>query len=98
LFGAGELDGMTYISNTTIDAGLPNIVGTHYGFYGEAGNPTPTGAMYNLTTGQYKNGFTTVWKTGMGIGFDASLSNGIYGNSDTVQPNAYVVYMWKRTA
>ena len=32
------------------------------------------------------------------INFDASRSSSIYGNSTTVQPPAYVVYMWKRTA
>ena len=31
-----------------------------------------------------------------GIGFDASLSNPIYGNSDTVQPPAYIVNIWER--
>ena len=31
------------------------------------------------------------------VEFDASQSNSIYGGSTTVQPNAYVTYMWKRT-
>ena len=31
-------------------------------------------------------------------GFDAGKSNPIYGNSDTVQPPAYLVNIWKRTA
>lgn len=30
--------------------------------------------------------------------FDASLSNTIYGKSTTVQPSAYVVAYWQRTA
>ena len=34
----------------------------------------------------------------LGVGFDASKSNPIYGNSTTVQPPAYKVYAWKRIA
>lgn len=32
------------------------------------------------------------------FGFDASTVNSIYGNSTTVQPPAYVVNVWRRTA
>lgn len=32
------------------------------------------------------------------MGFDASRSNSIYGNSNTVQPSALLVNIWKRVA
>lgn len=32
------------------------------------------------------------------VRFDASYSNSIYGNSTTVQPPAYYVYMWRRAS
>lgn len=32
------------------------------------------------------------------VGIDASRSSEVYGNSDTVQPPAYVVNVWRRTA
>ena len=32
------------------------------------------------------------------INFNASKSNAIYGKSSTVQPAAYYVYIWRRTA
>ena len=69
----------------TIEAGLPNITGTitpYKGFY----SATYTGAFYDISsTGQVASGATD---TARKYGFDASLSNPIYGNSDTVQPNA----------
>lgn len=65
------------------NAGLPNIEGAFSGI--EGSGPTVTGAFYN--TGISYNGASA----GTGdvlVGFDASLSNPIYGNSDTVQPEA----------
>ena len=85
-------------AGTTIAAGLPNITGSFYGdmvsrdmavtgtgafrFGGGKGN-FMTGSTYNLT-----NGFT----------FDASRSSAIYGKSTTVQPPAYALIAWRRTA
>ncbi len=69
----------------SVEAGLPNITGTiepYKGFY----SATYTGAFYDIgSTGQVASGATD---TARKYGFDASLSNPIYGNSDTVQPNA----------
>lgn len=85
-------------AGTTISAGLPNITGSFYGdmvsrdmsvtatgafrFGGGKGNFV-TGSTYNLN-----NGFT----------FDASRSSAIYGKSTTVQPPAYALIAWRRTA
>lgn len=67
----------------TVKAGLPNIVGSLYytprhDFYGNS-----TGAFKNITTGSSACSWNTR-DTGS-TAFDASLSNPIYGNSNTVQ-------------
>lgn len=85
-------------AGTTVAAGLPNITGSFYGdmvsrdtsvtgtgafrFGGGKGNFS-VGSSYNLN-----NGFT----------FDASRSSAIYGKSTTVQPPAYALIAWRRTA
>jgi hypothetical protein len=83
--------------NSTIAAGLPNITGD-------------TGIAYFNTGGQVSGAFqpkhTVATRThphderseNIGLVFDASKSNSIYGNSTTVQPPAYVVNVWRRTA
>ena len=81
----------------TVEAGLPNITGSI------TSNVTysatlPTGALYS-------NGYSTWRKSGTDqtlyngtTNLDASRSNTIYGNSDTVQPPAYLVNIWKRVS
>ena len=82
--------------NTTIEAGLPNITGTAVG--------TSTRGLIAEGTGCFKAGeysgtvSTDSTKQRGDILFDASWSNPIYGNSDTVQPPAYVVNVWRRIA
>lgn len=80
-------------AGTTIVAGLPNITGTFTVGGGEGG--TRSGAFYytGSSTSNQNSGVT-----GPGWGFDASRSSSIYGKSDTVQPSAYVVNIWRRTA
>lgn len=80
----------------TIAAGLPNITGSALVVSGA--DTTASGAMS-------KSGQVDVGPTGTGSGwqqrtvsFNASSSNSIYGKSSTVQPPAYKVYAWKRTA
>lgn len=81
-------------ANTTIEAGLPNITGT------------VSGLLYN---GDGTNGaFSASYYARFGSGgsennrgkadFNASRSNAIYGASSTVQPPAYRVNIWRRTA
>ncbi len=86
--------------NTTIDAGLPNITGkfsadclgasaiAHTGAF--SGTPS-TESQYYLAQGA---GITSQRK----YDFNAANSNSIYGKSSTVQPPAYVVNVWRRTA
>lgn len=80
-------------ANTTKAAGLPNITGQ---VIRRAQSEQATGAFYVGANGsnryKYEDG------TGKRIMFDASRSSSVYGNSDTVQPPAYVVNVWRRTA
>lgn len=87
-FNAGDVD--KYIS-----AGLPNIIGSVSSW--------TTGEVYDNASGAFK-GSQIQSGTGMlgdedsdrkgynDFTFNASRSNPIYGNSDTVMPNSYVVY------
>jgi hypothetical protein len=73
-----------------VEAGLPNITGNSgsgstYGYYVAGGSGT--GALRASNS----NNRSASSNTGAGYGsitFDASLSNAIYGNSQTVQPQA----------
>ena len=75
-------------SGTVKNAGLPNISGDALYLYGDAALPKGTGA---LSAGIYR-GFQTLPPgdnyADYVVSFDASLSNSIYGNSETVQPPA----------
>ena len=95
-------------AGTTIDAGLPNITGTvgqgyqtngiNGGWHNYGNTGKGTGALYLTGT---SNGSSCTWQNygdaGL-IAIDASRSSTIYGKSTTVQPNAYFVNIWKRTA
>ena len=81
--------------NTTIAAGLPNITGTFRG--GNAGSPAASGAFVVDGSGG-GNGWDGTANMRTTWSFDASRSSSVYGNSSTVQPPAYVVNVWRRTA
>lgn len=83
--------------NTTIAAGLPNITGSFLGGDAEHWGQTATGAFTDteVLATKFAGGNSALLQ---GKSFDASQSNAIYGNSDTVQPPAYVVNVWRRTA
>lgn len=82
----------------TIEAGLPNITGNlgqtvYASVSGSSGGAFPAGTN---TGSSVANGG---WATLQNRYFDAS-QNGttLYGKSDTVQPQAYKIYAWRRTA
>lgn len=94
-----------HAAGTTIDAGLPNITGRRVASWGggdSGGRGYTTGCFKQdadkdippTINGENWNGDGN----GTGFAFDASLSNPIYGNSTTVQPPAYVVHFYRRTA
>lgn len=86
------------VAGTTIAAGLPNITGS----VGSSENSLPwaNGAFW-LDGYAGQNDYHNRGNTGdmrSSINFNASRSSSIYGNSTTVQPPAYLVNIWKRTA
>ena len=94
--GVGTLGADSYVLGDTVDAGLPNIEGvaTHNATYSGTNfdRNSATGAFYGATaTSQHYLNGRAVGSGWYDIGFDASRSNAIYGNSDTVQPNTTVV-------
>lgn len=92
----------THGAGTTIDAGLPNITGQvtsdDKDYYWGAGT-TASGAFVNAHNGGLRIG-ANAWSgtRGNGFTFDASRSSAIYGKSTTVQPPAYALIAWRRTA
>lgn len=83
-------------ANTTIEAGLPNITGQSNGFESESSIGSSSGAIKTISTSNgWSGGVQHPYKY---IQFNASWSNSIYSNSNTVQPPAYVVNVWKRIA
>ena len=81
------------VAGTTVEAGLPNITG---GLIRTDYEQVPSGALYK--EGDRVRFTDGVANFGINVGFDASRSNAIYGRSNTVQPPAYLVNIWKRTA
>lgn len=91
-------------AGTQRSAGLPNITGT----IGDSQGPyglfwSLSGAFFGDTIKQFgrMSGGTfdpSLTFVGAETHFDASKSNPIYGASDTVQPPAYIVRAWVRTA
>lgn len=86
-------------AGSTVSAGLPNITGVLKDLF--------VSGHFNQSTGAFKrssaSGFSEKTDSSDWLGwadaqFYASDSNSIYGNSSTVQPAAYYVYMWRRTA
>ena len=85
-------------TGTTVEAGLPNIEATW------TNDNRPESGYHTDGTGAVSATSRAAWgfagggasSTSWDMTFDASLSNPIYGNSDTVQPPAYLVNIWER--
>lgn len=92
----------THPAGTTVDAGLPNITGTFAYGNNSVGWLSPiygSGALYadsngdtaaTIVRGENKSNVKVT------ISINASLSNPVYGASDTVQPATYYINIWKR--
>lgn len=106
IWGASSL----HPAGTTLEAGLPNITGrvaaralkTVY----EAGVflTQENGALKSIAIDSVED-FSNLISTedagtryGSSLMIDASLSNPVYGASDTVQPPAYCTHIWRRVA
>nr|DAE24491.1 MAG TPA: tail collar fiber protein [Siphoviridae sp. ctyvQ1] len=94
-------------AGSTAEAGLPNITGSFS--YGPFPNNNwmpiadKAGAFFvkpdNVTnTSQPAVAFSANVNAGVRLDFSASYSSSIYGNSTTVQPPAYYVYIWRKVA
>ncbi len=91
----------SHAAGTTVNAGLPNITGRYNRLtgYGEmATDNQSTGPFYRAgpDTGRAPAASQSV-NAGL-MYFDASRCSAIYGASNTVQPAAYYVHIWKRVA
>ena len=79
-----------YQVNQSIEAGLPNVTGSFNAPVTDGIQEyTARGAFIKIAAAR-SNGYWGVG-TNYGLGFDASLSNPIYGKSTTVQPPAVIV-------
>lgn len=102
LYGEGSCCDISYNLGENIDAGLPNIsayMKNYRSFMGEKSSEVETkGAFsHSLTTGGNHNNLSWAGTNRYcELWFNANNSNSIYGNSTTVQPNAFVVKIWER--
>jgi hypothetical protein len=95
----------SYAAGGTVNAGLPNITGSLIEtsndgktspFRGDKKAISSIGALAVTEVGSPFCGFPGHNGAAYNISFDASRSNPIYGRSNTVQPAAYYVHIWKR--
>ena len=82
------------VPGNTVAAGLPNITATVYTDRSRFSSASGAFAITNTSTSE-RGGISSGNGT---LTFDASRSNSTYGKSTTVQPPAYLVNIWKRTA
>ena len=78
----------TYTVGTVVEAGLPNITGNLYLVTGSNGC---TGSFYFTSSTNSRISASVVANANNDIGFSASKSTSIYGNSTTVQPSSLVL-------
>nr|DAI82317.1 MAG TPA: baseplate protein [Caudoviricetes sp.] len=93
----------SHAAGTTVKAGLPNITGSVGRFAsGHHSNELDRkqGALSYSGQGNNLGYYSSSGSYGYGyyIDFNASSSNAIYGRSNTVQPAAYYVHIWRRVA
>ena len=89
---------------TTAEAGLPNITGSmvegsaDQGPFRTEGYLICAGAFRGVEKSNAYAGHARYAGKNYNLYFDASASNAVYGASDTVQPPAYYVHIWRRVA
>lgn len=92
----------SHAAGTTAEAGLPNITGSmvegskDQGPFRAEGYLVCEGAFSGVEKSNSYTGHARVTGKNYDLYFDASASNAVYGASDTVQPPAYYVYIWRR--
>lgn len=91
--GGATLQGLKGNTEVDIQAGLPNITGSASNLISEP-TSTVTGAFSGSTSNSYGIHYHQSGTHQNQLNFDASRSNGLYGKSTTVQPNAVRVYYY----
>lgn len=108
IWGASD----THPAGTKLEAGLPNITGYAYTRGVDSASSTKQSVIFDDGAGgafsvlndvsEYTSFYDILTKNGKNnsakLSFNASTSNPIYGASDTVQPPAYCMYIWRRVA
>lgn len=100
IWGASD----THPAGTKLEAGLPNITGGFaFSSYSGAGGWLSVSEVSGVFKGREGSGAvaqagTTGVQGGVAVDMDASKSSQIYGASNTVQPPAYCMYIWRRVA
>ncbi|CAJ0592408.1 unnamed protein product [Cylicocyclus nassatus] len=84
--------------NTTIEAGLPNITGYLSTGFVQAQSAEGAFSIRLPKLNRNMPSGSDTYQSGWGWDFNAANSSSIYGSSSTVQPPAYVVNVWRRTA
>lgn len=98
IWGASSL----HPAGTKLEAGLPEIYSQLNDMLFSNGEPYSTGnslkPLFNGIANGYvsESGLSKVYRSNVQL--KASLGNPIYGNSTTVQPPAYCMYIWRRVA
>ena len=87
----------TVDDGTTIEQALPNITGTLAAYSYNTGSPTGVFTVQSTNPKQAPAGGDTD-RNFVRYNFNASSNNSIYKNGANVQPNAYVMKVYKRTA
>lgn len=100
-------------AGTTVQAGLPNITGqfsvtNNVCLNGIVGENTPSvftrnDGCFSFIDESGERALVNIFQVGnyaddRTVSFNANKSNNIYGNSDTVQPPARIVNVWKRVS
>lgn len=98
IWGASD----THPAGTKLGAGLPNIAAQVNDMLFSSSEPHITSDVFKPLFNGFINGYVSesgssgVYRSNVQL--KASLGDPIYGNSTTVQPPAYCMYIWRRVA
>lgn len=85
-------------AGSMIEAGLPNITGNISVSRGWGRDSFVTTGAFQASGSGAMSDTINGYNNPNNVTFDASRSSSIYGRSSTVQPSAFVVNIWQRTA
>ena len=77
-----------------VEAGLPNITGSSYGYVSNASRSASGALQMSGGSGKDATSGGGWWVENITVSVDASRSSSIYGNSNTVQPKATEMYLY----